>query len=86
MPGSQGPTHKKYTIPSEFLKAFQADVRFVPQIPHVNGWMTIDYELIVSALRNGDPAVRERCAAALGSLQQQWEMIVVSKADIAATH
>jgi hypothetical protein len=76
------PSPKKYRIPQEFLKAFQGDLRFVPQVPHVNGWMTIDYEMIIAALRNGDPAVREKCAAAIGALKEQWEMVLVGKEDI----
>lgn len=75
---------REYKIPHEFLKAFQGDLRFVRPVPDVNGWMTVDYEMIIAALRNGDPAVRDKCAAAIGALKQQWEMVLVNKEDVSA--
>ncbi|HLK68902.1 MAG TPA: hypothetical protein VKU19_35970 [Bryobacteraceae bacterium] len=72
---------KKFTVPAEFVRAFQGEVRFVPRDPHNNGYMNFDYNMLIGALRNADPAARERLAAALGSLETQWNLVLVSKSE-----
>ncbi|HEX7423051.1 MAG TPA: hypothetical protein VF311_04070 [Terriglobales bacterium] len=74
-----GPAPKGFKIPVEFLRTFQTDMRFVPQVPHPNGWMIFDWDMLTTVLRNGDPAVREKYAAALHTLKEQWNLVMVAK-------
>jgi len=78
------PPRKQHKIPQEFMKTFQADVRFVPVNLPVAGYITFDRAMLASILRSQDPAVRERAATAIQSLDPAWEFVMVAPAEEAA--
>lgn len=65
-------------IPTELLTAFQEDVRFVPNHLPVAGYITFDRAMLISILRNQDPAARDRMIVALEKLDPQWELVLVA--------
>jgi hypothetical protein len=37
--------------------------------------------MLISVLRSGDPAAREKYASALSALKPQWEAVLINKAE-----
>lgn len=59
---------RDFAVPVGLLRVFKNDIRRIPEIPHANGWIIFDKEMLVSVLRSND--VRERT-----ELAKQLEMM-----------
>jgi len=65
-------------IPVELLKAFQTDIRFVPNHLPVAGYITFDRQMLISILRSQDSAAKEGLITALEKLDPQWQVVLVA--------
>lgn len=59
---------RNFAVPVGLLRVFKNDIRRIPEIPHANGWIIFDKEMLVSVLRNND--IKERT-----ELARQIEMM-----------
>ncbi|HVN20327.1 MAG TPA: hypothetical protein VMU05_16190 [Dongiaceae bacterium] len=74
------PIAKQFTIPIDVLKSFQHEVRFVPQLPHNNGYMILDMDMLISVLRRGDPKAAATLADNMEALKKsQAELVIMQK-------
>ena len=74
------PIAKEFTIPLDLLKAFQHDVRFVPQLPHNNGYIIFDMDMLISVLRRGDPKASAALAENMEMLKKaQANLVIMQK-------
>ena len=71
---------KEFKVPIELLKAFQNDVRTIPQHLPVNGWITFDLEMLTSVLRRGDPKAGVALAEKLEALKVAGGELVIMAA------
>jgi hypothetical protein len=69
---------RQFRIPAEFLKAFEVDFHVIPPHLPVAGYITFDRAMLLAMLRNKDAAARERFAAALQTLDSNWELALVA--------
>ncbi|MBZ5512437.1 MAG: hypothetical protein LAN70_14885 [Acidobacteriia bacterium] len=70
----------EFRIPVDLLKAFTNEVRFVPQIPHNNGYIIFDIDMLTSVLRRGDPKAGAALADHLDALKRaQGQLVVMQK-------
>lgn len=67
----------QFKIPIELLKAFQSDVRFVPNVLPTNGWMIFDIGMLTSVLRRGDPKAGAALADQLEELTRSKAHLVI---------
>jgi hypothetical protein len=76
-----GTPTQQLKIPVELLKAFQEDIRFIPNHLPVAGYITFDRAMLISILRSQDVAAKERFITALEKLDPQWELILAAPAE-----
>jgi len=56
------PSGREFCIPVGLLKTFKNDVRRLPEIPHNNGYIIFDREMLISVLRGDDVKMRMEVA------------------------
>ncbi|GAB6269064.1 MAG: hypothetical protein PHW12_02050 [Smithella sp.] len=70
-------TNKEFKIPVELLKAFKNDVRTIPHILPINGWIVFDRGMLISILRGEDKTARINLAKQLEKLGEQGGELIV---------
>jgi hypothetical protein len=68
---------KEFTIPVDLLKSFKAEVRFVPQVLPINGWILFDRAMLVAILRGNDATARMEMAKQLERLGEAGGELVI---------
>ena len=77
---SVNPPQQEFAVPISLLKQFQIDVRVKPEIPHANGWIIFDQEMLISVLRSKDAAKQMEIANQLEKMGQAGgEMIIMQR-------
>lgn len=71
------PIPTEFKIPIDLLKEFHKEVRFLPQIPHNNGYIIFDIEMLKSVLRRGDPKAGAALAEQLDALTRAQGQLVI---------
>jgi len=67
---------RKCAMPESLLKLFKNDVRRVPEIPHANGWIIFDHEMLISVLRNDNPKIRNELANQIEKMNRANGMLI----------
>ncbi len=75
--GTAAPATREFRIPVELLKAFQKDVRFIPNPGPHYGYITFDREMLKSILVHGSPEARAALAEHLDALYQAGGDLVI---------
>lgn len=72
------PSAEEFSVPVDLLKIFRNDVRRLPEIPHNNGWIIFDNEMLVSVMEHGSDIERKELANQLRKLENSGgKMIIV---------
>jgi hypothetical protein len=50
---------KEFTVPLDLLKSFQRDMRFIPHVLPINGWIIFDRAMLESILLSNDAEARK---------------------------
>ena len=66
-----------FKVPLELLKAFKSDIRFIPVVPHNNGYIIFDMEMLTSVLRRGDAKAGAALADQLDALGRSKAQLVI---------
>jgi hypothetical protein len=70
----------EFKIPVDLLKEFHTEVRFIPQIPHNNGYIIFDIDMLISVLRRGDPKKAAELADHLDTFKKsQGQLVIMNK-------
>ncbi len=62
------PSVREFVVPVELMKTFKADVRFLPHVLPINGWIIFDRAMLVAALRSNNPEERMNLATQIDKL------------------
>ncbi len=69
---------REFAVPIELLKSFRNDVRVKPEIPHANGWIIFDHQMLVNILKEGDAKARAELAVQIEKMARAGgEMIIM---------
>ena len=68
---------QEFAIPVDLLKHFSNEVRFIPAHLPTNGYIVFDRAMLLAALRNEDPKVRQGLANSLEALGKSGGELVV---------
>jgi len=73
--GTQSP--RQFAIPADLMKMYKEDIRTLPHILPINGWIVFDRAMLVSILRSDDVEKRMNLANQLEKLDKAGGELVI---------
>jgi ribosome maturation protein Sdo1 len=71
---------QEFRVPTDLLKQFQSEVRFVPRELHPNGYIIFDRMMLQKVLLSDDARVRKELVEQLERLEKNGgQLVIVSK-------
>ncbi len=71
---------REFRVPRDLLKLFEAEVRFVPQELHPNGYIIFDRMMLQKVLLSDDVRVRRELVEQLEQLDKSGgQLVIVNK-------
>jgi hypothetical protein len=71
---------KPFAVPTDLLKTFKNEVRFVPHVLPANGWIIFDRAMLISVLTEGDAKARQELARHMEGLGKAGgELVIIQR-------